>query len=47
MVVFIFFVLDKDGKVGFFEESFLFADVKSDIVFVMFFIIINNTDVKL
>lgn len=32
MVVSTFFVSDKNGKVRFFEENFLLADVKLDIV---------------
>ncbi len=32
MVVSTFFVLDTDGRKRFFEESFLLADVKPDVV---------------
>ncbi len=45
MVVSIFFMLDKDGKESFFEESFLLANVKPDIVLRMLFLIIKNADV--
>ncbi len=45
MVVSTFFVSDKDGRERFFEESFLLADVKLDIVFEMFFLIMSNADV--
>ena len=36
---------NKDGRERFFEKSFLLADVKSDIVLKILFLIINNTDV--
>ncbi len=36
---------DKDGKERFFEESFLLADVKPDIVLGMLFLTISNTNV--
>ena len=45
MVVSTFFVSDKDSRERFFEESFLFADVKPEIVLEMVFLIINNADV--
>lgn len=46
MVVSNFSVLDKDGKERFFKESFLFADIKLDIVFKIPFLIISNTDIN-
>ncbi len=45
MVVFIFFVSDKDGRERFFEESFLLADVKPDVVLGMLFLTMSNADV--
>ncbi len=45
MVVFTFFVLDKDGKERIFRKSFLLANVKMDIVFGMPFLIISNTNI--
>ena len=45
MVVSTFFVSDKNGKERFFEESFLLADVKPDIVFKMPFLTMNNANV--
>ena len=45
MVVSTFFMLNKDGRERFFEESFLLADVNLDVVFVMLFLTINNADV--
>ena len=45
MVVFIFFILDKDGREKFFEKSFLLADVKLDSIFKIFFLTINNIGV--
>ena len=45
MVIFTFFILNKDEKMEFFEESFLLVNVKLDIVFRMFFLIISNTNI--
>ena len=45
MVVFIFSVLDKDGKERFFKKSFLLADVNPDIVIRMLFLTMNNADI--
>ena len=45
MVVFIFFILDKDSKKRFFEKSFLLANIKLNVVFGMFFLTINNADI--
>ncbi len=45
MVVSTFSVSDKDKWERFFEESFLLADVKSDIVLGMPFLTISNADV--
>ena len=45
MVVSSFFVTDKDGKERFFEESFLLANVKLDIVLGILFLTINNVDI--
>ncbi len=45
MVVSTFSMVDKDGKGRFFEESFLLADVKPDIVRGMPFLTMNNVDV--
>ncbi len=45
MIVSTFFRSDKDGRERFFEESFLLADVKPDIVLGMSFLIISNADV--
>ncbi len=44
-VVSIFFILDKDGRERFFEESFLLANVKPDVTFKIFFLTISNTDI--
>ena len=44
MVVFTFSVLNKDGMENFFEESFLLAEVNSDVVLRIFFLIMNNVD---
>ncbi len=45
MVVIIFFVSDKDGRKKFFEESFLLADVKPDIVLRILFLTMSNADI--
>ena len=45
MVISTFSISDKDGRERFFEESFLLADVKPNIVFEMLFLIMNNVDV--
>ena len=45
MVVFTFSISDKYGKEWFFEESFLLADVKSEIVLEMLFLIMSNADI--
>ncbi len=46
IVVSTFSVLDKDGRERFFEESFLLADVKPDIVLEMPFLAMNNADIN-
>ena len=38
-------MLDKDNREGFFEKSFLLADIKPDTVFGMPFLIISNADI--
>ncbi len=45
MVVSTFSVSDKDGRERFFEESFLLADVRPDIVLEMPFLTMINVDV--
>ena len=45
IVVSTFFVLDKDGRERFFEESFLLADVKPEIVFGILFLTMSNADI--
>lgn len=45
IVVFTFFVWEKDGRLRFFEKSFLLANIKPDIIFGMSFLSINNTNV--
>ncbi len=45
MVVSTFSVSDKDGRERFFEESFLLADVKPDVVLGMPFLTMSNADV--
>ncbi len=45
MVVSTFSMSDKDGRERFFEESFLLADVRLDIVLGMLFLTISNPDV--
>ena len=45
IIVFIFFILDKDNKEMFFKESFLLADFNPDIVLKMLFLIMNSIDI--
>ena len=45
MVVSTFSMSDKDGRERFFKESFLLAEVKSEIVLGMPFLIMSNADV--
>ena len=45
IVVFTFSMLDKDGREKFFEESFLLANVKPDIVLGIFFLTMSNANV--
>ena len=45
MIVFTFFVLDKDGRKRFLKESFLLADDNLDVVLGMPFLTINNVDI--
>ncbi len=45
MIVFTFSVLDKDSRERFFEGSLLLANVKSDVVFKIPFLIISNANV--
>ena len=45
MIVFIFFILDKDNRERFFKKSFILTDIKLDIVLRIFFLIINNTNI--
>ncbi len=46
MVVSTFSVSDKDGKERFFEESFLLANVRPDIVLEIPFLTISNADIN-
>ena len=46
MVIFTFSVSDKDGRERFFEESFLLADVKPDIMLEMSFLTMSNIGIN-
>ena len=46
MVIYIFYISDKDWKERFFDENFLLADVQPDVVFGISFLIINNADIN-
>ncbi len=46
MVVSTFSVSDKDGRERFFEESFLLANVRSDIVLEIPFLTMSNANVN-
>ncbi len=45
MVVSTFFMSNKDGRERFFEESFLLADIKSDVVLGIPFLTMSNLDI--
>lgn len=45
IVVFIFFILDKDDRERFLEENFLLADVRPNILFGISFLTRSNTNV--
>ncbi len=45
MIVSTFSLLNKDGRERFFEEDFLLADVKPNVVFEMPFLTMSNADV--
>ncbi len=45
MVVSTFSISDKDDKERFFQESFLLANVKSDVVLEILFLTISNTNI--
>ncbi len=45
IVVSTFYVLDKDGRERFFEESFLLTNIKLDIVLGMPFLTMSNADI--
>ncbi len=46
MVVSTFSVSNKNDRKRFFKESFLLADVKSDIMLKIFFLIMSNIDIN-
>ena len=45
MVIFIFFISNKDSRKKFFKKSFLLAGIKPDILLEILFLIISNADV--
>ena len=45
MIVFTFFILDKDSKKRFFKENFLLADINPNIILEILFLIMNNTNI--
>ena len=45
MIIFTFFILDKNNKERFFEKSFLLADIKLNVVFEKFFLVMSNIDI--
>ncbi len=45
MVVFTFSMLDKDDRERFFEESFLLADIKPDVMLGMPFLTMSNANI--
>ncbi len=47
MVVSTFSILDRDGRMRFFKNSFLLANIKLNVIFRMPFLIMNNINVNL
>ena len=45
MIVSTFFLSNKDSRESFFEESFLLADVKPEVLLGMSFLTMSNADV--
>ena len=45
MVVFTFFISDKNSRERFFEQSFLLTDVQLDIIFGRLFLTMSNADI--
>ena len=45
MVVFIFFISNIDNKKRVFEENFLLANIKSDVVCKIYFLTMSNVDI--
>ena len=45
MIIFAFFVSNKDDRERFFKKSFLLANVKLDVVLKMLFLTISNADI--
>ena len=45
IVISTFFISDKDDRKRFFEESFLLADIKPDVVLKMYFLTMSNADI--
>ena len=46
IVVFTFFVSNKDSKKRFFEDNFLLANVKLDVMLRISFLVMNNTNIN-
>ena len=44
MIISTFFASNKDGKKGFFEESFFLANIYLDVVLNMLLLTMNNSD---
>lgn len=47
IVISIFSILIKDGRVKFFKENLLLVDVRLNIIFEMVFLIINDVDIDI
>lgn len=41
-----FLIIDKLGKIGFFEETFLLADTNTKVVLEMLFFLLSHIDIK-
>lgn len=46
IVIAAFLINDKDGKINFFEKTFLLANISLDEIFEMLFLTLSNADVR-
>ena len=41
----VFLIIDQANQIRFFEKTFLIANISSKMVFVMFFLVLSNTNI--